>query len=194
DHSGHAGHAMTFDAEGMVMNFNTDQLPKDCAEISRDYEFTVRAGTQYAEPYHGDIFGMSDHEFRVEPCSRITVTFINEDAIRHQFMVHNLPKYLYPQGMFHLEAVGGATKKGTFIVPSDNKTYLVHCDLAQHMEKGMKGQLVVGSGSGDLTSVPGVTARFRPDIYLSKQAQLWGVFGGVIASLLIIPPIIRRLR
>ena len=53
-------------------------------------------------------------------------------------MVHGLPRYLYPGGMFHLEANGGDSQTGTFIVPSDARTYLVHCDLPQHMEKGMK--------------------------------------------------------
>ncbi len=175
---------MTLDAEGMVMNWNEDTLPEDCSAISRDYAFEVHAGTKYAEPYNGTIFGMSQHEFRVEPCSRITVTFINEDEVRHQFMVHQLPKYLYPQGMFHLEAAGGATKTGTFIVPSDNRTYLVHCDLAQHMEKGMKGQLVVGRGSVDLPSVPGVTANFRRDWY-TDPVVLLGVFAGGLGFSLI---------
>ncbi|HXF07539.1 MAG TPA: hypothetical protein VNK45_03305 [Candidatus Acidoferrales bacterium] len=192
DHSGHGGHKMTLDDEGMVMNWNDDTLPEDCRSISRDYAFEVRAGTRYAESYNGTIFGMSQHEFRVEPCSRITVTFINEDEVRHQFMVHQLPKYLYPQGMFHLEAAGGATKKGTFIVPSDDRTYLVHCDLAQHMEKGMKGQLVVGRGSQDLPSVPGVTAAFRRDWY-TDPAVLWGAFaGGLGMSLIGVLMLLRR--
>lgn len=164
-HGGHHDHNMTLDAEGMVMNSNDSTLPEDCNAISRDYEFTVRAGTDYAKPFAGSIFGMDQHELKVEPCSRIAVTFVNEDEVRHQWMVHKLPKYIYPQGMFHLEAAGGATKTGTFIVPSDNRTYLIHCDIAQHMEKGMKAQLVVGSGSGDLPSIPGVTQAWRPDIY-----------------------------
>ncbi len=191
-HGGHAGHKMTLDDEGMVMNWNEDTLPEDCRSISRDYAFEVRAGTQYAESYNGTIFGMSQHEFRVEPCSRITVTFINEDEVRHQFMVHQLPKYLYPQGMFHLEAAGGATKQGTFIVPSDDRTYLVHCDLAQHMEKGMKAQLVVGRGGLALPSVPGVTRNFRHDWY-TDPLVLWGAFaGGLGISLIGVLMLLRR--
>lgn len=177
---GHGDHAMTFDAEGMVMNSNDSRLPEDCEAIRREYQFEVRAGTRYAEPYRGTVFGMSQHEFEVEPCSRIKFTFINEDAIRHQFMIHNLPRYIYPQGMFHLEAAGGATKTGVLIVPSDRKTYLVHCDIAQHMEKGMKGQLKVGGGSADLTSIPGVTASFRPDSYLSRRDQLAAIGLGCV--------------
>ncbi len=180
----HSGHAMTFDARGMVMNSNSERLPEDCATISRDYSFTVRAGTRYAEPFPGNVFGMSERLFAVEPCSRIHVTFINEDAIRHQFMVHGLPRYLYPQGMFHLEANGGETLSGTLIMPSDHKTYLVHCDLAQHMEKGMKGQIRVGRGSGDLTSVPGASALFRADNYHSHMRQTLAIASGVFLTLM----------
>ena len=53
-------------------------------------------------------------------------------------------------------------------MPSDDRTYLVHCDLTQHMEKGMKAQLVVGSGSGNLWAIPGVRASFNRDTYLPR--------------------------
>ena len=148
---------MTLDVEGMVMNANSDNLPKDCSKISEDVAITVSAGTKYAAEFNGTTFGFSQHQWKVKPCSRITVTFKNEDDVRHQWMVHNLPSYLYPQGMYHMEANGGFEKTGTFIVPSADKTYLVHCDLSQHMEKGMKAQLIVGNGSGNLPSIPGIT-------------------------------------
>lgn len=170
EHQHHMQHAMTMDATGMVMNQNHDKLPEDCAAISEDYQFTVLAGTRYAQAYPGTTFGFDEHEWRVKPCSRVTVTFKNEDDVRHQWMLHGLPKYLYDQGMFHMEAVGGATQQGTFIVPSDDRTYLVHCDIAQHMEKGMKAQLIVGGGSGDLWSIPGVTANFeRPSVVVGLR-------------------------
>lgn len=156
-HHGHGDHHMSFDAEGMVMNSNDSELPRDCAKISEDYKITVKAGIHYSHPFPGNIFGFDQHEIKVKPCSRLEVTFVNEDEVRHQWMVHDLPRYIYDQGMFHLEAAGGATKTGTFIVPSDHKTYLIHCDIAQHMEKGMKAQLVVGKGNGDLPSVPGIS-------------------------------------
>ncbi len=196
DHSkmnqGQMKHSMTFDKEGMVMNTNEDKLPGGCNAISGEVDFTVHAGTKYANKFNGDVFGMDMHEFKVKPCSKINITFINEDAIRHQFMVHGLPKYIYPVGMFHIEAAGGATKQGSFIVPGENKTYLVHCDLAQHMEKGMKAQLVVGSGDGDLTSVPGVSAKFRPDIYVSTNKQYWAMFGGLLLSVFLVTVLIKR--
>jgi plastocyanin len=168
---------------GMVMNQNSDQLPMGCEAISRDYSFSIEASIDYASDTPGMIFGMSEHELAVDPCSRVTVTFTNRDEVRHQWMVHGLPRYLYPGGMFHIEANGGATMTGTLIVPPDDKTYLVHCDMSQHMEKGMKGQLVVGKGSGDLWSVKGVSGGFERDSYLSAAQYLWLLLPAMMAVL-----------
>ena len=162
-------HGATADAGGAVMHENTDMLPRDCEVISGDEEITVYAGREYAADYPDRVFGFSQHEYTVEPCSRITVTFINNDQVRHQWMVHGLPRYLYPGGMFHIEADGGERRTGVFIVPSDDRTYLVHCDMPQHMEKGMKAQLFVGNGSGDLWSIPGVSGDFDADAYLPES-------------------------
>ena len=165
----HDHHSMSHDANGMVMNANHDILPQGCEKISNEQHITVRAGQQYANDIPGTIFGMDKHEWNVDPCSKLTVTFINEDDIRHQWMVHGLPKYLYPAGMFHIEAMAGKTTTGTFIVPSEDQNYLVHCDMAQHMEMGMRGQLVVGKGGGDLWAVTGVTKPFYKASYLSDN-------------------------
>ena len=170
--TGHGDHQMSLDQGGVVMNENHSNLPRDCSSISRDYELTIRAGRKYAADIPGVVFGMSLHEVRVEPCSRITVTFVNEDKVRHQWMVHGLPNYLYPAGMFHIEASGGQSRTGTFIVPGDAQTFLIHCDMAQHMEKGMRGQLVVGDGSGDLWGVTGISDQFRRFSYLPAYAPV----------------------
>ena len=172
DHSGHHSHRMAVRPAGVVMNENASTLPPECSEIARDYDLTITAHRKYAREKPGLIFGMSQHEVRVEGCSRIHVNFVNEDDVRHQWMVHGLPKYLYPAGMFHIEAAGGHSMKGTFIVPGEDRTYLVHCDLAQHMEKGMRGQLVVGRGSGDLWGVPGVSDQFYRSNYLPEYAPV----------------------
>jgi len=165
----HSKHEMTVGTTGVVMNENRDTLPRGCNEISREHSFTIHAG-------HGMMFGMSEHEVQVEPCSRVEITFVNEDSIRHQWMVHGLPKYLYPAGMFHIEAMGEQTQKGVFIVPPEDKTYLIHCDMAQHMEKGMRGQLVVGKGSGNLWSVPGISDDYYRFPYLSARSAYVAVF------------------
>lgn len=169
----HSDHDMAVDRAGVVMNENRSALPRGCDEISRDYQLMIRAGQAYARGVPGMTFGMSEHDVRVEPCSRIEVTFVNEDDVRHQWMVHGLPKYLYPAGMFHLEASGGQRVTGTFIVPGEDRSYLVHCDIAQHMEKGMRGQLVVGSGSGDLWGVTGVSDQFYRSSYWPRDTYLW---------------------
>lgn len=165
------GHLMDMDG-GMVMGQNTNTLPGGCDRISDIKEITVHAGHKYSEKFPGTMFAFDTQEFNFKPCTKLTVHFINEDHIRHQWMMHGLPKYLYPQGMFHLEVTGPAKISGTLILPPGDKTYLVHCDIAQHMEKGMKAQLKVGKGDGDLPSIPGVTANAVPDDYSSVKAIL----------------------
>jgi plastocyanin len=161
---------MVVSPAGMVMHENHANLPRGCDEVSGDHEFTIRASRAFARDVPGMVFGMSQHELQVPGCSRVRINFVNEDDVRHQWMVHGLPNYLYPAGMFHIEAAGGHTVSGTFIVPGENQTYLVHCDMAQHMEKGMRGQLVVGKGSGDLWGVPGISSDFYRSSYLPKYA------------------------
>jgi hypothetical protein len=165
------GHLMDM-AGGMVMGQNTDTLPGGCDSISETREITVHAGHQYAEKFPGRMFAFDTQEFNFKPCTKLTVNFINDDKVRHQWMMHGLPKYLYPKGMFHLEVSGPAKISGTLILPSGDKTYLVHCDIAQHMEKGMKAQLKVGKGDGDLPSIPGVTAYTVPDDYNAGLPEL----------------------
>ncbi len=168
-------HGMQMDKDGMVMNENYDQLPRDCDRIVGEQTLVVHAGTKYAQQFNGTIFAYDQHEWGVAPCTKITVTLENEDSVRHQWMLHGLPRYLYPEGMFHLEVNGRGSKTGTFITPGAKKTYLVHCDIAQHMEKGMKAQLKVGGGSGNFPSIPGVTAARYPDSYAGVRGG-WGVW------------------
>ncbi len=159
------GSNMRMDMNGMVMNENKSNLPKDCKEISEEVTIDVKAGVKYSEPYPGTVFGFNEHQWQVKPCSRITVNFSNEDDIRHQWMIHGLPTYLYPKGMFHIEVNGQQQKTGTFILSGSHYTYLVHCDIAQHMEKGMKAQLKAGNGRGDLPSIPGISNPTFPDTF-----------------------------
>jgi hypothetical protein len=166
------GHLMEMSG-GMVMGQNTDKLPGGCDKISETKEVTVHAGHKYAEKFPGRMYAFDTQEFEFEPCTKLTVHFVNEDKIRHQWMMHGLPKYLYPKGMFHLEVSGPAKISGTLILPPGDKTYLIHCDIAQHMEKGMKAQLKVGNGDGDLPSIPGVTAYAVPDDYTAGLPEVF---------------------
>jgi hypothetical protein len=77
------------------------------------------------------------------------------------------------------------------IVPSRKKTYLVHCELPQHQEKGMKAQLKVDGGDGDLPSIPGLTDPVRADLYpvnWNRQhigMMLFSILLGTLAPLLL---------
>lgn len=157
--------SMFMDEKGMIMNANHDNLPKDCPKVSGDVNITIHAGQKHALKFPGKMFAFDNQQWDVAPCSRINVTFINDDRIRHQLMIHGLPGYLYPQGMFHMELYGPGELKASLIVPSQKKTYLVHCEIAQHMEKGMKAQLKVDGGDVDLPSIPGLTKPVKADIY-----------------------------
>lgn len=160
-----ASAAMRMGDWGMVMNENHEELPQGCESVAGEEGITIKAGREYAKEFPGTIFGYSQHEFSLPKCTRINVTFINEDDIRHQFMVHGLPTYLHPQGMFHMELYGRGETTGTFITPKTEQTYLAHCDVAQHMEKGMKAQVLVGGGSGNLPSIPGISGQLNRDYY-----------------------------
>lgn len=165
------GHLMDM-AGGMVMGNNPDTLPGGCDKVAETKEITVHAGHKYAEKFPGRMFAFDTQEFQFKPCTKLTVHFVNDDNVRHQWMMHGLPKYLYPKGMFHLEVSGPAKISGTLILPPGDKTYLVHCDIAQHMEKGMKAQLKVGKGDGDLPSIPNVTANAIQDDYKITLPEL----------------------
>jgi len=158
------------DHEGtMIMGQNLDKLPSSCKSISEEVEITVRAGRKYAKQFPGTAFAFDQQQWNVKPCAKVTWHFINEDNIRHQFMMHGLPKYIYKYGMFHLEVTGPKTVSGTIIVPGTDETYLVHCDISQHMEKGMKAQLVVGKGGEDIPSIPGLTPYNLTDTYEAED-------------------------
>jgi len=183
------GHLMDM-AGGMVMGQNADTLPGGCDSISETKEITVHAGHKYAEKFPGRMFAFDTQEFNFKPCTKLTVHFVNEDNVRHQWMMHGLPKYLYPKGMFHLEATGPSKISGTLILPPGDKTYLVHCDIAQHMEKGMKAQLKVGKGDGDLPSIPGVTAYVVADDYKATLPELAAKAAKAEAEALIAPAVV----
>jgi len=179
-HESHSMEGMQMSAAGMVMNQNTDRLPKDCANIAQDVTITVHAGRKYAAAHPGTTYAYDRGAWDVPPCSRVTVTLVNEDHVRHQWMLHGLPRYLYTEGMFHLEVSGPGEGSGTFIVPSVKKTYLVHCDVPQHAEKGMKAELTVAGGDGDLPSIPGVSATIELDPYRVRWDAAMLVLAGVV--------------
>lgn len=160
------GHRM--DMDSMVMNENPVTLPEGCEKIAGDQSITVKAGRKYAGKFPGLVFAYDNQSWEVPPCTRLTVHFHNEDHIRHQFMVHGLPEKTYPEGMFTIEVSGPGQESASFILPPFKRTYLVHCDIAQHTEHGMKAQIKVAGGDRDLASLPGLTLPARPDTYPTR--------------------------
>ncbi|MEE9344797.1 MAG: copper oxidase [Methylococcales bacterium] len=175
------GHLMDMGG-AMVMNHNTERLPESCSKVSGDVEITVHAGHKYSKKFPGTVYAFDKQEWHVKPCTRLTVHFINDDHIRHQWMVHGLPKYIYKSGMFHMEVTGPGKVSGTFILPANDQTYLVHCDMAQHMEKGLKAQLIVGKGGPPIPSVPGSTAALFPDTYPTQEEMYPKEFAAIAAK------------
>ena len=184
---------MIMDETGMIMNHNPDKLPKDCPKISEDVDITVHAGLKYGKKFKGKMFAFDQQQWDVKPCSRLNITLINDDEIRHQLMIHGLPGYLYPKGMFTIEINQKGQKTASLIMPSKPKTYLVHCELSQHMEKGMKAQLKVDGGDGDLPSIPGISEAVTPDIYeVNWGNNIWVVLGVSVLMGLGIPLVVFR--
>lgn len=163
-------------AVAMVMNGNPDQLPPGCEEVAAERSVTVHAGRSYAEPFPGKVFTFDRRVFRMPRCTRLTVTFVNEDHIRHQWMVHGLPEGVYPGGMFTLEVAGPGRETGTFILPGEQRTIMVHCGLPQHMQKGMKGEIRIAGGDRRAANIPGVTGAWGDPVY--NPWRRWGLPGG----------------
>lgn len=179
---------------GMVVNENRDQLPPGCSSISKDIRITVRAGRKYAKPFPGVVWTYDKRSFDFPACARVTVRFINEDKIRHQFMVHGLPMGIYPMGMFTIEVSGPGEATGTFILPAEPTTLLLHCDIAQHTEHGMKGQIKVAGGRENLSAIPGLTPPANPDRYPVRWNVLaFLLLGGATAGGAGIVWLLRRL-
>lgn len=163
-----------------VMGQNTEQLPPGCESISSTANITIKAGTKYADKFPAKMYTYSDRKLQFKPCTKLTVTFINNDSIRHQWMVHGLPKETYPMQMFMLEVTGPGKETGTFILPGQDESLMIHCGVAQHMQKGMKAQLTVGSGDGRISNVPGYTAALNEYNYDQKSAVPMGAVIGIV--------------
>lgn len=176
-------------ASAKVMNENTDQLPPGCDAINGERNITVHAGRHYATEFNGKAFTYDKRSFNFEPCERVTVTFVNNDSVRHQWMVHGLPMNIYPMGMFSIEVTGPGKDTGTFIVPSYTETLLVHCGVPQHMQKGMKAQIKINGGDGNIANIPGITGtsdryNYGQENPLSKGAP-YAILGFLTAAVLV---------
>lgn len=168
-------------ASGKVVNENIDNLPPGCNEISEEIELNVTGGRGPAEGIPGVVYTFDQHSWEVPTCARITITFHNEDAVRHQFMPHDV----WPNGFMLIEVDGPGSDTGTFITPAQPSTIMVHCGVAQHQQKGMKSQFLVGGGIGDLPNIPTVSG-LPPEGFVEGQTtedgqQAPGPSAGLIA-------------
>jgi len=147
DHVGMAG-GMAMDMRmvenGTVINGNVDALPPGCDGIAGERSVRIHGGVEYADG--GEMFSFDRDRLELDRCTRVTVTFVNEDAVRHQWMLHGLPTEVYPMGMFNVEVDGPGSATGTFITHGEDVTLNTHCSLPQHEQKGMQMTVVVGEG------------------------------------------------
>jgi plastocyanin len=148
DHGGGMDGGMAMDMRmvenGTVINGNVDALPPGCDGVAGERSVTIHGGVEYADG--GEMFSFERDRLDLDRCTRVTVTFVNEDAIRHQWMLHGLPTEVYPMGMFNVEVDGTGSATGTFITPGEDVTLNTHCSLPQHEQKGMQMTVVVGEG------------------------------------------------
>ncbi|MFA6164243.1 MAG: hypothetical protein WC685_12540 [Methylobacter sp.] len=63
--------SMMMDEKGMIMNANSDNLPKDCSKISGDVNIIIHAGQKHALKFPGKMFAFDNQEWDVAPCSSI---------------------------------------------------------------------------------------------------------------------------
>lgn len=144
--------ALSPSAGAKVVNENTDDLPPGCDSISEELELTVRGGKDFASDMAGVVFTFDNRSFDMPACARVTVTFVNEDDVRHQFMPHGV----WPDGTFLIEVDGPGEDTGTFITSANPGSVMVHCGVSQHQQKGMKAQILVAGGTGNIPNIPGV--------------------------------------
>lgn len=159
-------------APAMVMNANSDRLPPGCEGISRDATVTIRAGREQAAPFPDKTFTYDQRVLDYSACTRLRVTFVNDDAIRHQWMIHGLPRETYPGSTFNIEVPAAGKETGTLILPAGPTTLMVHCGLPQHMQKGMKAAIRVAGGNGLPANIPGETGQWRAPGY-PRQDNAW---------------------
>lgn len=169
---------------GMVMNENMETLPPGCEESNGWENITIHAGRGYAEQFNGKVFTYDNRSLSFQQCQKVTVTFANNDSVRHQWMIHGLPASVYDQKMFSIEVTGPGQDTGTFILPAKSETLKVHCGVPQHEQKGMKAQLKIDGGDGNIANIPGITNAFDEYTYPRGSPLLPGTILGFLGLVL----------
>jgi len=136
---------------GSVVNADPDSLPPGCEDVRGERRLTVDAGREYAAA--GDAFGYDLDSVTAPACTRLVVTLVNHDDVRHQWVVDGLPTDTYPGGYVAIEAADRGRVTAAFVTPSEPGTYEGLSTLPQHEQAGMRLPLVVtGDDSSDTTT------------------------------------------
>ena len=135
---------------GSVVNANADTAPGGCGAVRGERRVTIHAGRQYADAE--EAFGYDVDRVTAPPCTRLVVTVVNHDDVRHQWMVHELPTDTYPMGMFSIEVADAGSVTASFVTPAASGEYTGHCSLPQHEQKGMRLPLAVTGDAGETTT------------------------------------------
>lgn len=136
---------------GSTVNANGTVLPPGCAAIQGERRLTVDAGREYAGD--GDAFGYDLDSVTAPACTRLVVTLVNHDDVRHQWVVDGLPTDAYPGGYLAIEVADRGSVTAAFVTPADPGTYEGLSTLPQHEQNGMRLPLVVtGDEPSDTTT------------------------------------------
>jgi manganese oxidase len=114
-------------------------FPQGTTPVGEVKHVTIRGGVKYAT--RGEVYGFDIEEIHVEKNQPVEITFINEDPVRHAFMIPDL------EPIFLIEVVGPDQQMTmSFIAPDIDATLELHCHVERHRETGMIGQVIVGTG------------------------------------------------
>lgn len=106
-------------------------------------KLTVRGGIKYAR--EGEVYAFEPRSIHVKPCEEVQVTLINEDHVRHAFMLPGL------NPMFIIELTGPSQHTASFVAPDEDITLEFHCHVETHEKMGMHGEVIVGKGGAPKT-------------------------------------------
>ncbi|WP_143052150.1 cupredoxin domain-containing protein [Halobacterium jilantaiense] len=143
---------------GSVVNANGTVRPPGCEAIQGERRLTVDAGREYAAD--GDAFGYDLDSVTAPACTRLVVTLVNHDDVRHQWVVSGLPTATYPGGYVAIEVAHRGSVTAAFVTPSESGTYEGLSTLPQHEQTGMQLPLVVTGGASDQSTA---TVTTTPD-------------------------------
>ena len=138
---------------GSTVNANGSVLPPGCEAVRGERRLTVDAGREYATD--GDAFGYDLDSVTAPACTRLVVTLVNHDDVRHQWVVDGLPTDTYPGGYVAIEVADRGSVTAALVTPAEPGTYEGLSTLPQHEQNGMRLPLVVTGDDPSRTTTTG---------------------------------------